>query len=84
MKTLLKTFSLLSVLCSQVSLTLYKVSSPLSRDEKTGNNTENVTAIEGEDVSFRYQQHPLIELTRNSDPASRFWILKLSKNKTIF
>ena len=45
MKTLLKTFSLLSVLCSQVSLTLYKVSSPLRRDEKSGNNTVNVEFV---------------------------------------
>jgi len=54
MKTLLETLFLISVLCSQVSLTLYnKATVTLDGDNANKNSTEKVTATEGDDVNFR-------------------------------
>lgn len=50
MRTIVKTLSLVSVISSQVSLTLFKVTD-IGGDET--NTTDNVTAIEGDDVTFR-------------------------------
>ena len=49
MKEVLKTLSLASVLCSQVSMTLYNQSAPDSSPQAS----ENMTAVEGEDAIFR-------------------------------
>ena len=47
MKEVFKTLSLASVLCSQVSMT------PSDLSPQASNGSENITAVEGEDVIFR-------------------------------
>ena len=56
MKEVLKTLSLASVLCSQVSMTLYNKSAPGS----SPHGSENMTAVEGEEAIFRLTSQQII------------------------
>ena len=65
MKEVLKTLSLASVLCSQVSMTLYNQSAPDSSPQAS----ENMTAVEGEDAIFRLTS----QQTTNYISARSWW-----------
>ena len=52
MKEVLATLSLASLLCSQVSMTLYS-QSPSDLADPASTGSENMTAVQGESVIFR-------------------------------